>query len=55
MPHDLGDPEGEPFSDVNAYVIHDVSEWKDLNLKFILSINRDLQWVRTNSQGMNRE
>ncbi len=55
VPHDLGDPEGEPFVDVNAYVIHDISEWKDLNLKLILSIQRDLLWARSKVDGMNRE
>lgn len=41
VPHDLGDPEEEPFSLINAYPIHDVSEWRDLNVKFILQVYRD--------------
>lgn len=41
IPHDLGDPEEEPFSLINAYNIYDVSDWKDLNLKFIISVYRD--------------
>ena len=41
VPHDLGDPEDEPFVRVNAYRIHDVSQWKDLPLKFVLSSWRD--------------
>ncbi|XP_050440390.1 non-lysosomal glucosylceramidase isoform X2 [Adelges cooleyi] len=41
VPHDLGDPEEDPFSLVNAYLVHDVSEWRDLNLKFVLQCYRD--------------
>ncbi|KAI5709397.1 hypothetical protein M8J76_017007 [Diaphorina citri] len=41
VPHDLGDPEEEPFSLINGYNVFDVSDWKDLNLKFIVSIYRD--------------
>nr|XP_040239251.2 non-lysosomal glucosylceramidase isoform X2 [Anopheles coluzzii] len=41
VPHDLGDPAEEPFDLINAYPIHDVSEWRDLNLKFILQVYRD--------------
>ncbi|XP_046661993.1 non-lysosomal glucosylceramidase isoform X2 [Homalodisca vitripennis] len=41
IPHDLGDPSEEPFVLINAYNIHDVSEWRDLNLKFVLQCYRD--------------
>uniref|UniRef100_A0A8D8W696 Non-lysosomal glucosylceramidase n=1 Tax=Cacopsylla melanoneura TaxID=428564 RepID=A0A8D8W696_9HEMI len=41
VPHDLGNPEEEPFELINAYNIYDVSDWKDLNLKFIISLYRD--------------
>ncbi|XP_049549134.1 non-lysosomal glucosylceramidase isoform X1 [Anopheles darlingi] len=41
VPHDLGDPAEEPFDLINAYPIHDVSEWRDLNIKFILQVYRD--------------
>lgn len=41
MPHDLGDPFEEPFDLINAYNIHDVSEWRDLNVKFVLQVFRD--------------
>ncbi|XP_053672231.1 non-lysosomal glucosylceramidase isoform X1 [Anopheles nili] len=41
VPHDLGDPAEEPFELINAYPIHDVSEWRDLNIKFILQVYRD--------------
>lgn len=41
VPHDVGDPEGEPWIGVNAYFIHDTANWKDLNLKFVLQVYRD--------------
>jgi len=41
IPHDLGDPAEDPWTLINAYPIHDVSEWKDLNTKFILQVYRD--------------
>lgn len=31
----------EPFTLINAYPIHDVSEWRDLNVKFVLQVYRD--------------
>lgn len=46
IPHDLGDPDDAPFSHINAYNIHDVSDWKDLNLKFILQVFRDYRLLR---------
>ncbi|XP_061282865.1 non-lysosomal glucosylceramidase isoform X2 [Bos javanicus] len=36
IPHDVGDPDDEPWLRVNAYEIHDTGDWKDLNLKFVL-------------------
>lgn len=33
----------EPFLLINSYPIHDVSEWRDLNLKFVLEVFRDYQ------------
>ncbi|XP_072815821.1 non-lysosomal glucosylceramidase isoform X2 [Vicugna pacos] len=36
IPHDIGDPDDEPWLRVNAYVVHDTADWKDLNLKFVL-------------------
>ncbi|XP_045483135.1 non-lysosomal glucosylceramidase [Harmonia axyridis] len=41
IPHDIGNPGEEPFVLPNAYNIHDVSEWKDLNSKFVLQVFRD--------------
>lgn len=37
----MGDPGEEPFLKINAYPIHDVSEWRDLNLKYVLQVYRD--------------
>lgn len=37
----MGDPAEEPFVLINAYPIHDVSEWRDLNVKFVLQVYRD--------------
>ena len=33
--------EDEPFVRVNAYQIHDISFWKDLNLKFVLQVKNN--------------
>ncbi|XP_021344256.1 non-lysosomal glucosylceramidase-like [Mizuhopecten yessoensis] len=41
VPHDVGDPEDEPWASLNAYIIHPTCEWKDLNLKFVLQTYRD--------------
>uniref|UniRef100_A0A8C1SKV4 Non-lysosomal glucosylceramidase n=1 Tax=Cyprinus carpio TaxID=7962 RepID=A0A8C1SKV4_CYPCA len=41
VPHDLGDPDDEPWVRANAYMIHDTADWKDLNLKFVLQVYRD--------------
>ncbi|KAK0095164.1 hypothetical protein PV326_009081 [Microctonus aethiopoides] len=41
VPHDVGDPYEEPFMKINAYPVHDICEWKDLNLKYILTCYRD--------------
>ncbi|XP_049867777.1 non-lysosomal glucosylceramidase isoform X2 [Pectinophora gossypiella] len=46
IPHDLGDPDDVPFTNINCYNIHDVSEWRDLNLKFVLQVCRDLRILR---------
>ncbi|KAJ8948373.1 hypothetical protein NQ317_009465 [Molorchus minor] len=41
VPHDAGDPGEEPFIQLNAYPINDVSNWRDLNSKFVLQSYRD--------------
>ncbi|KAJ1212624.1 hypothetical protein NDU88_000279 [Pleurodeles waltl] len=41
VPHDVGDPDDEPWERLNAYLIHDTANWRDLNLKFVLQVYRD--------------
>jgi len=41
VPHDLGDPDEEPWVLVNAYNSHDTADWKDLGPKYLLQIYRD--------------
>ena len=41
IPHDIGQPCEAPWVRLNAYKIHDTSDWRDLNCKFILSAYRD--------------
>lgn len=41
VPHDLGDPEGEPWVNVNAYIMYPTDHWKDLPSKFVLMAWRD--------------
>ncbi|KAJ0175462.1 hypothetical protein K1T71_008621 [Dendrolimus kikuchii] len=55
IPHDLGDPDDAPFFNINAYNIHDVSEWKDLNLKFILQVMRDYRALRAHAAPFGNE
>jgi non-lysosomal glucosylceramidase len=40
-PHDLGGPDEDVFRKLNAYRLHDSSDWKDLNPKFVLQVLRD--------------
>jgi non-lysosomal glucosylceramidase len=46
IPHDLGSPTADPWAKVNAYIMQDVSRWKDLNPKFVLQIYRDYLLTR---------
>ena len=46
LPHDIGDPYREPWTILNAYNSHDTKDWKDLNLKFILTVYRDYQHLK---------
>jgi non-lysosomal glucosylceramidase len=41
VPHDVGDPEDEPWIRTNAYFVHPTHEWKDLNTKFVMQVYRD--------------
>lgn len=58
VPHDLGDPGEEPFTLINSYPIHDVSEWKDLNIKFVLQVYRDYynltQFTKKNTENSSK-
>ena len=40
-PHDLGSPLEDPFVNANQYNYQDVSNWRDLNSKYVLMIWRD--------------
>ncbi|VAI88489.1 unnamed protein product [Triticum turgidum subsp. durum] len=40
VPHDIG--LADPWFELNAYMIHDPSRWKDLNPKFVLQVYRDV-------------
>ena len=40
-PHDLGSPREDPFVNVNQYNYQNVSDWRDLNSKYVLMIWRD--------------
>ncbi|XP_022105236.1 non-lysosomal glucosylceramidase-like [Acanthaster planci] len=46
IPHDIGDPEEEPWKRINGYYQHDTCQWKDLNLKFVLMIYRDFYQIQ---------
>ncbi|KAM3177099.1 hypothetical protein ACTXT7_005201 [Hymenolepis weldensis] len=41
VPHDIGDPEDEPWVNINAYVMYPTDDWKDLSPKFLLMAWRD--------------
>ncbi|WKY09392.1 hypothetical protein Q1695_002058 [Nippostrongylus brasiliensis] len=45
IPHDMGPPFGEPWAKTNAYILHDTADWRDLNLKFVLSCWRDYRMI----------
>ncbi|CAF0984068.1 unnamed protein product [Adineta steineri] len=46
VPHDLGDPDEEPWLLINAYISHDTADWKDLGLKYILQVYRDYVYTK---------
>lgn len=41
LPHDLGNPNEDPFLQVNQFSWQDTNPWKDLNTKFVLMVWRD--------------
>ncbi|CAI5453720.1 unnamed protein product [Caenorhabditis angaria] len=45
IPHDMGHPITNPWISTNAYILHDTSDWKDLNLKFVISSWRDFKLI----------
>uniref|UniRef100_A0A8R1IB46 DUF608 domain-containing protein n=1 Tax=Caenorhabditis japonica TaxID=281687 RepID=A0A8R1IB46_CAEJA len=45
IPHDMGHPMADPWIHTNAYILHDTSCWKDLNLKFVISCYRDWKMI----------
>lgn len=49
VPHDCGDPEREPWYNVNAYIMYPTDNWKDLSPKFILMAWRDWRLTRNTS------
>ncbi|KAM9329739.1 non-lysosomal glucosylceramidase [Gastrophryne carolinensis] len=49
VPHDVGDPDDEPWQRLNAYLIHDTADWKDLNMKFVLQVCRDYHLTKSSS------
>ncbi|CAF1053763.1 unnamed protein product [Adineta steineri] len=46
VPHDLGDPDEEPWLLINAYIAHDTADWKDLGPKYLLQIYRDYMYTK---------
>ncbi|ELU04898.1 hypothetical protein CAPTEDRAFT_216398 [Capitella teleta] len=40
------DIDNEPWSRLNAYIIHPTNEWKDLNPKFVLQVYRDYVFTK---------
>lgn len=42
-PHDLGNPHEDPFANVNQYSYQDVTNWRDLNSKYVLMVWRDYE------------
>jgi non-lysosomal glucosylceramidase len=50
-PHDLGSPNEDPFVAVNQYNYQDVSNWRDLNSKYVLMVWRDYSLTGARDQG----
>jgi non-lysosomal glucosylceramidase len=47
-PHDLGNPNEDPLVDVNQYNWQDVTNWRDLNSKYVLMVWRDYVFSGSN-------
>ncbi|KAL3314322.1 Non-lysosomal glucosylceramidase [Cichlidogyrus casuarinus] len=46
VPHDLGDPEDEPWRRSNAYIMFPTDTWKDLPPKLVLNTWRDFKYSK---------
>ena len=49
-PHDLGSPTEDPFVRINQYNYQDVSNWRDLNSKYVLMVWRDYKLSGANDR-----
>ncbi len=49
-PHDLGSPQEDPIVNPNQYNYQDVSNWRDLNSKYVLMIWRDYALTGANDK-----
>ena len=54
-PHDLGSPYEDPVVNPNQYNYQDVSNWRDLNSKYVLMIWRDYALTGANDDAFLRE
>lgn len=54
VPHDLGSPTEDPFVNTNQYNYQDVSNWRDLNSKYVLMVWRDYKLTGSNDIGFLR-
>ena len=54
-PHDLGAPQEDPVVNPNQYNYQDVSNWRDLNSKYVLMIWRDYALTGAKDEAFLRE
>jgi len=54
-PHDLGSPREDPIVNPNQYDYQDVSNWRDLNSKYVLMIWRDYVLTGSTDEAFLRE
>jgi non-lysosomal glucosylceramidase len=53
-PHDLGSPQEDPIVNSNQYNYQDVSNWRDLNSKYVLMVWRDYALTGANDEAFLR-
>jgi non-lysosomal glucosylceramidase len=53
-PHDLGSPQEDPIVNSNQYNYQDVSNWRDLNSKYVLMVWRDYALTGANDKAFLR-